>query len=362
VENILQDSKGFDEVVYLKTANNYREHFLNQDLEAIINDPINTEHPQLAKFLFSGGILLFSDLLGLDNVLSARLISIMLASIVSIVLLIEFGMLSSLFWIFSSWSLTFTSQIYLDPALTLFSLLAIVYYQKFEIRLKEDLVLKSLIRDKHFWLTILFASAAFAAKYTGILVLGLIVIRFCFVLISMGKVKRYSIKKRIKSGFLMLSCWAIGFIGFFFVLNPRALNLSQFIESILYHQGYSTETYALKAEYHPPLGQLTYFIDPSFWGITQDVFPFIDGYLLLLSILALILFYAIIRRSTRSKNQFSAKDLQKYDLMALFFVLNILFLMIWPTKWPQYLLPMMIPIVIFSELFFKIIYKEIQSR
>jgi hypothetical protein len=60
----------------------------------------------------------------------------------------------------------------------------------------------------------------------------------------------------------------------------------------------------------------------SDWGLTQNVFPFIDGFPLLFTIIAIIFFYAAIRRSTNRKSQFSDEDLRKHDLMTLFFVIN----------------------------------------
>jgi hypothetical protein len=358
MNTMLGEKTGYDEWAYLKPAQNYSKYLLDLDISSIINDQSNISHPQLAKFLYAGGILIFGDILGFDYVLSARLIAIIIACIISILLFKEYGLISSIFWIFSSWSLTFTCQIYLDPALTLFCLLTIIFYLRFEksLELERGQHVLSIIKKKYFWLTLLFASASIASKYTGIIVFALILMRFIYVFLVWNEVD--NLYEKVKKVILLLAIWSTTFFGYFLLFNPRTLKISHFVTSFFSHFGYASDTYALKKAYHPPLGQLTYFIDPSFWGISQKTFPFIDGFLLLFAILGIILFFTLNHRFTKRLNQFLTGKKEKYNLMFYFFILYVFFLVLWPTKWPQYLLPLLIPIVVFSDLFFRLIYFE----
>ncbi|MHA2094554.1 MAG: hypothetical protein ACW98F_07995, partial [Candidatus Hodarchaeales archaeon] len=203
--------------------------------------------------------------------------------------------------------------------------------------------------DKWWIMSAIFAAAAFASKYPGILVGGVV-----FLLISLFneeedtlRYKGFLPKSKIKFGYLFNNrflqkslFWTIIFISSFCILNPRILyNPTDFVQSLFFHYDYSQGTDVQNSELLKQFDWLLGEVNPTTW---HEHFPivYLDGLIFVGSIFGLIfLVYSAYNQNTK---EFSVK----YVAVVLFYCVNILFLILWQTKWPQYLTMFEIPMAI----------------
>lgn len=122
--------------------------------------------------------------------------------------------------------------------------------------------------------------------------------------------------------------WGILGVAIFFATNPFlwAGPIQRLGESVFYHAGYSTGAEEVQSANFPfwqPLNWLVFF--PSIWH--PDVFKFSPDFLI-----AIFAVFGI------------ARLWKKERLYVLWLGFAMLFLFLWPTKWPQYILTLTVPL------------------
>ncbi|MFX1284079.1 MAG: glucodextranase DOMON-like domain-containing protein [Promethearchaeota archaeon] len=349
----------FDEFVYVPIAEMYAKSLLNWNWGEIITSEDNPEHPLLAKILFAIGIIFVGEgsLFKMDNFIACRLISILLATGVAIILWKEFGFTSALLWSVSSFSIKYTSQAYLEASLCFFSILAIIAF----IKIKDT---------NNFWWksSAILVAAAFASKYHAMITVGIIFLGIC-LLNEESKIKNLITLKMSKFKSLVFICtkifhkpiiWLLIFLIAFCIFNPRILNNPlAFVSSFSYHYDYSQSEGVKDPNL---LRQFEWLLGDSNPTIWHQNFPiiYLDGIIFVGSIFGIFLLFLLAFNSQESSSS------RKYWTIILFYSANVIFLIFWTTRWPQYLTLFEIPITIccgiFIENLFKYaIYGEIES-
>jgi ABC-type sugar transport system permease subunit len=218
--------------------------------------------------------------------------------------------LAGLFLGVQSWTIKYTSQIMLEPLPALTSALTAFFY--FRSRAKSYILLS---------LSSLFFGISVASKYPyG--VIGLAVIAdWMWSTWPQG----FDAKKVWKWLF-PISIWVLFSIITFIVFNPRMWSdpVGRLVGSIVFHANYATGAHVQSTGF--PMWQQFVWLamsvpfDPGVFRLSLDLY---------ITILAIIGF---------------KRTWQRQRFFALWLLIAIVFLFFWPTKWPQYLLILTLPL------------------
>ncbi|MCY3412614.1 MAG: hypothetical protein INQ03_13335 [Candidatus Heimdallarchaeota archaeon] len=308
-----------DEPIYVEAGERYALMIQEGNISAIIHDEFNQEHPILTKLLFGFASLMVEDT-NTTSMDAARMVSAIFAALVSVAIVIEFGILPALLWTYSVWAIKYSSEAYLEAtstAFTIFSLVAIIWVNRYY---KEG------GRKYYLWLVLsaLLSAAAFSSKYTGILV-GIIVFGGLTLILRDGKINDRTVYNALKDQLI----WIVSFLITFIIFNPRALLVSNFRDSLFYHVNYSQSEGVLNENTFAQFLWIFGNNNPLNWHQNLE-YPYLDPYILLISFLGCgFLLYRL----------FIAKEDEKFKISIVlgYYLLYTIFLLAWSTKWPQYL-------------------------
>lgn len=328
-----------DEPIYLDRALFYQDAIGRLDLLSIITDPVNIEHPLWGKFLFTFGIWMFGEdsLFGFSDLFAARLISVLLGAGVSVLLLLYVNRVSAYVWILSSWAMKYTAEVYLEAAVTFFSVFALITYA---MSIQDARTLQVRL----FLLSGVLASLAFTSKYTGILAGVVIFIHFSFQQNSSNTdVSMQSSKVlAIVQGIRMQLAWMSTFLITAVLSNPRMLLPLNFLESLRFHYLYSTQDNVQNTD---PFGQFSWLFggsNPTAWH-GKFLLTYFDHVFFLLGLVGVVTYF-----SHRAYQEINASQRAVLDVLGYYFIVYSIFLITWQTKWPQYLVGFMVPVSVFS--------------
>lgn len=311
----------YDEPIYLEAAEYYAEAFARGDPAAVLNYGHTYEHPPLMKLVY-GAVLepqapfdeplpepltppppsqafftlrSFSGVLGVVNVLIVSLVN----------------PLAGLFLALHSYTVKYTSQIYLEALPMLTSAVAALAYWKSQRRFNGWTLLSALA-----------LGLTAASKYIYCVVGIAIAIDWAaYALLH----KDEDSKRRTLKGLGMLIGWGVLAIAAFFAADPylwpdpgRRLANSVFF-NIAYSQGEHVE----EAGY-PALQPLVWLFTSVPWH-PFAIFIQLDGIMALVALVG-------IRRVW-----------QRQRVMVIWWAVGMLFLLLWSTKWPQYILIVTVP-------------------
>lgn len=294
----------YDEPVYLENAFDYSRLMRAGDLGGIIDYQKVTEHPPLGRLIYAAVILPLGPRAGYsDALLFSRFVSVIFGTLaVWMVAIIDpvGGALLAL----QTYAVKYTSQAYLE-ALPLFASLAALLTLRFSKRR----------RDGWFFLSAAGLGLTAAGKYSYFPIV--IVILYVFLID-----KKYSWKD------LILYC-VIG-LAVFLAFDPALWRdpINRLWSSIFFHTQYSqsahVETSPLSRWYQPLLWlsrSYPYEWHPGvfFYNPLEGLFSF-DGIVFLLALAGIY----IGRGQPR--------------WLVVWLVSGVVFLLLWPTKWPQYTL------------------------
>ena len=324
----------YDEDDYLSAAQFYAEALRQGDWQALIDYRYNYEHPPLSKMAY--GLVLLglpstADLteptdpniaparsLPEPQFTDARLLSAVWGTLTALAVAF-LNPVAGLFLAVNTWHIKYTSQVMLEglPALT--SALTVIFYTA---ALKSRSPSGSLRFNGWLAASAVMLGLTAASKYM-----------YCVVGLAIlvdGYLRRPEGLKTIRQ---VLSRWAAPLliwgglaVVIFFAANPSLWNdpFSRLGESVFYHAGYAQSEHVANAGY--PLWQpLVWLTMPVPWhpGVFQvplDPFVFV---------LALIGFGRLWRQRR---------------VFALWLAFGLVFLLLWPTKWPQYILMLTAPL------------------
>lgn len=288
-----------DEPVYVGVGYHYVQAVQQNGINGIIDFAENREHPPLVKLVYAGVIGLSGSSTAFNiALLGSRLVSVAFG-VVSVTLVALLDPLAGLLLAVHSMTVKYTSQAYLEALPQMASLAALLLL----LRSRRG-------ADRYFWLAAISLGITAAGKFSY----APILVPILFIYFSQ---KKYSWKHMFP--FLMVT----GLV--FLALNPSLWRdpLQRFWGSLYFHAQYSQGSDIQRAGYpwYQPLVWLSKSY-PAYWHPKVFFYYPIDGWISLLSLTAVWL------------------DWKKRPWLPVWLVSSLLFLLAWPTKWPQYTLVM----------------------
>ncbi len=205
-----------------------------------------------------------------------------------------------------TWTIKYVSQIMLESIPAFTSLVSVLSYELWKKKKKGNRVNSWLVTSA------IFLGITAASKYLFAVIGIAILVDWLIETREAGKWK-----KPLRN----MVIWGLIAIAIFFVFDPYLWPdpIGRLKESILYHTLYSQGAQEVERANYPVWQQLSWlFSSPQMWQ--TDAFYFsIDPLITIFAFIGLV-------RTWREKR-----------LFALWLIIGLFFLLIWPTKWPQYL-------------------------
>jgi ABC-type sugar transport system permease subunit len=316
----------YDEDDYLRAAQDYALLIRTGNWSGFLESNNRPEHPPLGKFIIALSILsapeepLIPELatsaapnkyLPRTLVKPARTLNAIIGTItVAIVALIN--PIAGLFLAIHTFTIKYVSQIMLEAIPSLTSLLAAISYLKWKQSKRSGL-------NRWLILSALFLGLTAASKYL-----------YCVVGIAI-LVDWYLYAKEkdtVKISLRTAALWGTLAIFIFFLFDPFLWRnpIGRLSESLLYWPTYSTSATEVQNAGYPMWQPIFWlFFSPREWHPNVFPFPF-DPFITILAI-------------------FGLKRLwNKEKLYVLWLGIGMAFLLAWPTKWPQYIITLTVPL------------------
>ena len=316
----------YDEDDYLRAAQEYTAIFRSGDFAKIVDTNYRPEHPAFAKIVMGLALLgepekpltpdnptsaepnqyLARNLLRTDRVTNA-VFGVITAGLLAIV-----NPLGGLLLGIHAWTIKYVSQIMLEAIPAFTSLVSVLAYLMWKRKQHNRI---------NFWLVLsaIFLGITAASKYLYCLVGVAILLDWLMDAREYGG---------LKIAFRNILIWGGIAVVLFVAFNPYLWPdpIGRLKDSILYHTAYSTGASEVENSNFPFWQQFVWLSrSPRMWQ--ADAFYFsVDP---LIAILAAIGLGATWR---------------KQRVFGLWLVVGIFFLLIWPTKWPQYLVTISVPL------------------
>jgi len=287
----------YDEPVYLQGGFDYALLMLDGDVQGILDYRETYEHPPLVRLLYAGGILAQGPGTTWEaGLTSSRIISVVFGTL-AVALVAGIDPLAGFLLAIQTLVVKYTSQAYLE-ALPLFAMIAAIIALR---RSKHS-------RDGWLWLSAGALGLTAAGKYSYFPIM--IVILYIFFV-----EKRYSLIGLV----LYLGVAGITFLA----LDPALWQnpVERLVESLRFHTQYAQGAHVQEVDY--PWYQPFLWISRS-WGF--DWHPDVIFYFGIDGLIAIFAMGGLI---------FSWKH-QRW--LFVWGITGLLFLLVWPTKWPQYTL------------------------
>jgi sugar lactone lactonase YvrE len=290
----------FDEPVYLQNGFDYAAALRDGGWQAVIDYPGTMEHPALVKLLYGGVVLALGRSATWTNAFyAARAVSAFFGVLAVALLTLAVDPLSGGLLAVHTLAVKYTSQVYLEALPHALTIAAVLAFLRVE----------SGRQNRWFWLSALALGIAAAGKYSY---LPVIVIVLAYLAIF---------EKKTPFGWLVLYGLLAVLTFFLFDVHLWRDPFQRLIESLTYHVQYSQGAHVEEVGY--PWYQPFIWIftaSPASWHPEVFFYFGFDGFF---SILA----FAGVRREWKQRRW-----------LVVWLVAGVLFLLLWPTKWPQYTL------------------------
>ncbi len=312
-----------DEDDYMRSAQLYAQHLAAGDLRAVINERDNYEHPPLTKLIY--GVLLlaqgpesyahsitnYGNKNGVEGIAGlfrpARLFAATVGAL-TVGLVAVVNPVAGLLVAINSWHIKYSAQAMLESLACFFAALTLLLLS----RSKRSC-------DAPFWWAAVALGLTAANKY--VYAVG-------------GLAAVWWLLWRDWRSLWRLLPWGGLAILIFYLFDPTLWldPIGRLGASVGFHADYVSSHHVLKVGYgwaQP----LTWLMGADVWN--PGVMPLLDG---VFSIVGLLAIPAMWRRQR---------------LVVLWFAVNMLFLFCWPTKWPQYIVAVTIPISLMAAQWFQ---------
>ncbi len=284
-----------DEPTYLEVGYDYATALRAGDLGAIVDYPENREHPALVKLLYGVTWLVAGEeARWMEAVYTARALSVLFGTL-SVLLVALVDPLAGLFLAVHTMEVKYTSEVYLE-ALPQFAAIAAVL----------ALARAKSVRRPWFWLSAVALGMTAAGKYTYVpLVLPLVYLAF---------------KKkpgwRALLGYLLVAALS------FWLLNPTLWRapVQRLADSLFFHADYAQSAHVQSYD-HPWYQPVVWVLNSVPWHPQVFFYIGLDSFILLAALPGSYLAW-----------------LKEKGWAVVWMAGSLLFLFIWPTKWPQYTL------------------------
>jgi len=287
----------YDEPVYLQAGFDYARALDEGDLGRLIDYAENREHPALVKVLYGLVVLALGPETSWQVALyAARLLSV-LFGILAVLVLALFDPLAGGLLAAHTMAVKYTSQAYLEALPLLSSMSAVLALQR-----------SSRSRDRWFWLSALALGVTAASKFTYMPIVAILL----YLAIWERRTRWYDLAL-----YLALS------VAVFWLLNPTLWHdpLGRLADTLFFHVRYSQGARVQLAGY-PWYQPLTWISrsPPSIWHPDAFFYFGLDGVIFMFALPGLYW------------------EWRERRWVVVWIAVGLLFLLLWPTKWPQYTL------------------------
>jgi len=290
----------FDEPVYLQNAFDYASAFRSGNFNAVIDFAGNPEHPAFVKLLYTVTVLVLGKAATWTNAFFAsRAVSALFGVLAVLFIALALDPLAAGMLAVNTLAVKYTSQVYLEAIPHAMTIAAVLAF----LRADKDKP------NRWFWLSATALGICAASKYSYLPV----------ILVVLGYLAIF--EKRIKFHWLLL--YGVLSLAVFFALDVRLWHdpFNRLYQSLTFHIQYSLGQHVEEIGYPWYQPFVWIFTSPaSSWHPNVFFYFGFDG---LISILAV----AGIKREWKERRW-----------LVVWLAAGILFLLLWPTKWPQYAL------------------------
>ncbi len=316
----------YDEDDYLRAAQQYAGFIRSGDLSGFLNTNYRPEHPPLAKIVFGLSILpapeapLIPDRpttakpdqsLPKEQLQDARTSGAVMNTL-TVFLLAILNPLAGLFLAIHSFTIKYVSQVMLESLPALTSLVTVLCYVRWKKKGQGKF-------SRWLAASAVFLGLTAASKYLYCVVGVAILVDWFFTAREEEDLKRF---------FRSAALWGVLAFVVFFVADPYLWlsPIERLKESVLYHAAYSSGASEVQSANFPIWQPLVWLnTSPLMWQ--ANAFP--------IAIDPMITLFAA----------FGAGILWRRErVYALWLGIAILFLLVWPTKWPQYIVILTAPL------------------
>lgn len=322
-----------DESTYVNSALEYANYLRNGEYTWLAWSTTNYEHPSLNKILYGLIMLLESPIDRLHDkdvgtfvpietsearpwIIPGRYFSAFFG-VLTVLLLAIVHPLAGLMLAVNTLNIHFTSIMYLEAFPLFASFLAVIGYQKYIESTRNQVV-----RSDYRWLALsaVFLGITAASKYIYTIAGIAILVHFIFWAIQ-NKPRNQMIYSMVAWGLLSLFC--------LFAFNPYLWPhpIERLLDSLTFHLRFSSSSSVTQFQYPwwQPLKWFTATVPGLFASIPSAFIVKLD---LLITIFALIGLPRLMIRN---------------PLFFIWLIVGIATLLLWPTKWPQYPMIVMVP-------------------
>jgi len=325
----------YDEPVYLQAAIEYTNYIRNNDYTWLAWSDTNYEHPPFYKILY--GVILLSrppipqindsDIIigtpianaqAVDYGMTGRWTSVIL-SIIAVTITAMVNPLAGLFLATNTASVKFSSLVYLESLPLLTSLLSVICYISFFNCYSKS---KANVKKAGAWLVLssVFLGITAASKYIYCVVGIAIIIHAIFAVLT---------KKLPNSILKWIVGWGVISVIVFFIADPYLWPnpFDRFMDSILFHANYPKSSAVANYDY-PWYQPVLWLFRPFEYYDPRPTTAF------LINIDTLIFVFAVIGLHRTAHTQ---------SVIFIWLMMGLIILLLWGTKWPQYVLILMVP-------------------
>ena len=290
----------FDEPVYLQNGFDYAALIRSGNVNGVIDYPQTSEHPAFVKVLYAGGILLLGKAATWTNAFYlSRSFSAFFGVLAVAFLAIALDPLAAGMLALHTLAVKYSSQVYLEAVPMALSLGAILCF----LRVKRDQM------NRWLWLSATALGIASASKYSYTPVAVVVV--------------AYLVLFEKKITWRQLIAYSMLLVATFFICNVSLWHdpVNRLAHSLVFHVQYSQSAHVQEVSYP--------WYQPFIWIFTSapvswhpNVFFYFgfDGVISILAVLGL------------------PREWKQRRWLVVWFAAGLIFLLLWPTKWPQYAL------------------------
>ena len=329
----------YDEDDYLGAAQRYAQFLAADDVQGLVDYAYNYEHPPLTKLLYGVAFLPLppapllpeqpstvppAKSLPQPHFRIARTVSAVMGTL-EVLALAVLQPLAGLLLAVHTWTIKYTSQVMLEPLPALTSLLTVLFYVKFRRSRNSG---KTRAATGWSILSAIALGLTASSKYTYCIV-GLAIVADAVWLALAARTPRDDAgapNHHLRAVIFDLLLWGLIALAIFFATNPRLWSdpFGRLAQSLRYHGEYAQSAHV--RQYNFPFWQpLVYLLGPVPWH--PGVFiVMLDTFITVLAGLGL------------------GRLWREYRVCALWLAIGLGFLLIWPTKWPQYILTITAPL------------------
>ncbi len=299
----------FDEPVYLQVAFDYADMIKKGDFSGLIDYANVQEHPAFVKLLYSGAVLALGKIATWANAFYASRAASAIFGVLAVAILAFFiDPLSGGLLAIHTLAVKYTSQVYLEAVPHFMTIAAVLTF----LRTNQERA------SRWLWFSAVALGAAAASKYSYLPVILVVLAYLAFF--------EKKVQWRLLLGYAAVALLTFFVLDIYLWREP----IQRLAGSLAYHVGYSQGAHVEEVGY--PWFQPFIWIftsAPATWHGNVFFWGF-DGLISIAAVLG-------IRREWKERRW-----------LVVWLAFGVLFLLLWPTKWPQYALTITPPLCIMA--------------